>query len=630
MLKSLGYSVEFPTTGRSFSNQITFAPGLTAITGRNESGKTLIVEMIGYCLFGKDALRGAAADYKNLVANLTFDLMGAEVVIDRAKKETMTVDGEVVAVGAAAINKEVPQRLGFGLDVFNVACASQQGDIGKLTEMRPTARLAMIDRLTGLDQLESVEKKCKDEAKTQTAMAQGMILSVKEPVAPVQPDDYEVSLNLDVLVREIEEHQRKRDQFLRVSAPTEPTAPTAPEHTDVEELEAYEENRQAILREKAHVDGQLAAIPGISVTREELQKALDWKAFTDEEARRGPRPIYQRDQLAGWEAVHSLLDRAKRGESVGCPKCAHEFVVSDPDLDLAHVHALEQPPLTLREITAEYRRHELWAEPLAHVERYEIKNIQQEINAHARADQRADLARRSGELVVPADRAGDLRAARSYRADLAVFSERLSRYREQLSEYEAAQAALAGLADRSDELVALRQRAASARHYESLRAQFEREEAHYRDVVARVRDAREAAEGFERGASALRSTRSRVKQELAPCLSLAASSLLSSMTSGERRRIDIDHEFNIVVDGQPLATLSGSGKSVVNLALRLGLGQVLTAKVLPIFIGDEIDKDMDQERATSTHSTMETLRQYLTQILIVTHKEVEADQVLSL
>ena len=102
------------------------------------------------------------------------------------------------------------------------------------------------------------------------------------------------------------------------------------------------------------------------------------------------------------------------------------------------------------------------------------------------------------------------------------------------------------------------------------------------------------------------------------------------MTAGERRHIDVDADFNIMVDGQPLQTLSGSGKSVVNLALRIGLGQVLTARVLPLFMGDEIDKDMDSERAAATHETFQNLREYLTQIILVTHKPIEADHTINL
>src|SRR5262245_43467351 len=62
-----------------------------------------------------------------------------------------------------------------------------------------------------------------------------------------------------------------------------------------------------------------------------------------------------------------------------------------------------------------------------------------------------------------------------------------------------------------------------------------------------------------------------------------------SMTGGRRQSIRVDEEFDVTVDGQPLNTLSGSGKAVANLALRNGLGQVLTNNVLSLFVGDEID-----------------------------------------
>jgi hypothetical protein len=44
------------------------------------------------------------------------------------------------------------------------------------------------------------------------------------------------------------------------------------------------------------------------------------------------------------------------------------------------------------------------------------------------------------------------------------------------------------------------------------------------------------------------------------------------------------------------------GKAVANLALRLGLGQVLTNKVFSLFIGDEIDASLDGSRAQQTSS----------------------------
>jgi DNA repair exonuclease SbcCD ATPase subunit len=97
------------------------------------------------------------------------------------------------------------------------------------------------------------------------------------------------------------------------------------------------------------------------------------------------------------------------------------------------------------------------------------------------------------------------------------------------------------------------------------------------------------------------------------------------MTGGERRSIVVDEEFEVIVDGQPLDTLSGSAKAVANLALRLGLGQVLTNNVLSLFMGDEIDAAMDADRAENCSATLWALKSRIAQILLVTHKSPAAD-----
>ncbi|WP_164040802.1 ATP-binding protein, partial [Serratia marcescens] len=69
MIEQLSFTVRFPPTdhyplGRAFDRTFDFSKGMTAITGPNENGKTLTLEMIEFLLFGSAALRGAAADYK--------------------------------------------------------------------------------------------------------------------------------------------------------------------------------------------------------------------------------------------------------------------------------------------------------------------------------------------------------------------------------------------------------------------------------------------------------------------------------------------------------------------------------------------------------------------------------------
>jgi len=127
-------------------------------------------------------------------------------------------------------------------------------------------------------------------------------------------------------------------------------------------------------------------------------------------------------------------------------------------------------------------------------------------------------------------------------------------------------------------------------------------------------------------AVALVELKARVKQYLVPSLNRVASSLLFQMTGGQRGRIEIDEEFNIEVDGLAINKLSGSGKAVANLAIRIGLGQVLTNRVFSVFMGDEIDAAMDADRAGYTAQAMQRLTKHVSQVLLVSHKEHDADQ----
>ena len=129
---------------------------------------------------------------------------------------------------------------------------------------------------------------------------------------------------------------------------------------------------------------------------------------------------------------------------------------------------------------------------------------------------------------------------------------------------------------------------------------------------------------------ALNEVRQETKTYLAPALSRVASHMLSQMTGGARGRIAVDEDFEIQVDGQPLNTLSGSGKVCANLAVRLGLGRILTNGVFPVFMGDEMDASMDADRAGHLHDALTALDGKLHQILVITHKTPVCPRVIKL
>jgi hypothetical protein len=57
---------------------------------------------------------------------------GRSYVVDRTFTTAKLMQGEaVLCSGTTPVNKHIPALLGFGLDVFDVACAANQGDMNE-------------------------------------------------------------------------------------------------------------------------------------------------------------------------------------------------------------------------------------------------------------------------------------------------------------------------------------------------------------------------------------------------------------------------------------------------------------------------------------------------------------------
>lgn len=616
MIRSLSYKVTFPSTGRTFSNEIEFAPGLTAITGRNEAGKSLIIEMISYALFGKAALRANSSEYEGLKVELHLDVMDRRVrIIRQPKYEQLVVNGEEVALGAEALNKTIPVLLGFDMAVFNATIAAQQDNLNLLTEMRPTARAKMVDDLTGMDRLENAEKDCKTKAKQESIVAQTKALHLSPEIEPERPADYEPEELIRHKLNELIESQSLRDTLLAIKQPQAPVAPVKPDILEsLEELEAIEEARAKDLAEKQRLEQALAMIPVPTVSLEHLQAFERYLPYKQELDRRGPKPVYSSDQLDEIEEHWKLVDF----KGSVCPNCGFSAEEVVP------------PELSRTQIAEQRVRIDRWKEPLEEVEHVHLSNYEEEKAAHSRSEERRGYQQALESFVITSSRSSDIRELRAYSIELARYEAQLELFNRDYAAWSAAQYQLESMPDNSDRVRELMTLLSTVVAYEKDLAHYWSVKLKNDQIRAEIKKIEETVEGYTNAAKAIKATRNEMKQELAPSISKAASTLLEAMTNGERKQVVVDYEFNVWVDGQPLHTLSGSGKAVVNLALRIGMGRVLTSKVLSVFIGDEIDGSMDQSRADSTHNTFRELAGYLGQVILVTHKSIDADHIITL
>lgn len=670
MLKSLSYSVTFPN-GRKLQNNLSFHEGFGAITGPNEAGKSFIIEMIRYGFFGSAALRGEADDYKTLKFGMEFTLKGESYKLTRTSSTAKLFRGdEQIAVGIKPVNLKMVQLLGFGLEVFDVACIANQGSLEKLGDMKPTERKRMVDSVIGLGMYDEIAKWAGEQASLHAREAETIERMMREPVAPETPLDYEptsdikprweVARSKSIIANEIK-------GWLSHEAP-EPIAPVKPiELLPKAELEARIEAQKQQDSRIRDVEQKLRAIPAQKVDPALLdQWSAQWDRYEhwlekQNFLRKVPTPELSREEAMAGIADHQLADqfdaidklhaKIKALEAKGdheCPNCHHHWPVASEELEEldSELKVFEtnvdrpvrpaQPSryfdhqLELIERAEEHGEEWLTVRDAVETEMPQLSRIQiEQCREAVKMQEQAEGLRQELET---------LRSNRD-KADWNVQLNLLVRYEALSEEYERQRTIYdRWLVEKGQKEERLQEVLPVAETFEVLADQLNRASLYENSLVryqeeldtfTKLRDqmvtANTKAMQWKKAKAALTRLRVMVKQQLVPSLNKVASHLIKGMTNGQRQTITVDEEFNIMVDDQKLDTLSGSGKAVANLALRLGLGQVLTNNVFSLFIGDEIDASMDRDRAEATSDTLHSLTSFIKQILLVTHKTPDAD-----
>lgn len=639
MIKSLKYDVTFSKTSRILSADLFFKTGLTAITGPNETGKSMMVEVIRWCLFGTDALRGSADDYTSLNATLTFEVRGrAYRIVRTLRGGRLFLGEELQAVGTRPINAKVIEILGFDLQVFDISCAANQGDIEKLASMRPADRKRMVDRVIGSDKIEELSTWCGTEATMIGREIAALERNLVDPEPPVCPETYMPSEHWRQALETLREKQRQLHElygWLRTK-PAEPIKPVRPEHgldmwqlTEAEklfQLHVYDFNRVIVADEWMAHD--------LWRERVQFEKSHPRTVFTQREiSARKALEIYERD-----------IERLRRAPVVTCP-CGKRFRETDEaigDLEFL-IKELGHVPQMNEEV--ERARLNDWDNPYTRRDWDRVRNAvevrEPVVSRMALARAREPDAIRADDLVTALRRLGvrlnGLEAVRAAIGTLTIYEAQNAAYEAQNAAYAAWQEKAAqvttnveALEKAVEPLRQLEGHLAASLAYEASLARYEEQKAIYDTRVVELDSLRADRTSWVEGKAGFNSLRETIKSYLVPSLSKVASGLLSQMTSGARNTVVVDEEFEVTVDGQPIGTLSGSGKACANLALRIGLGQVLTNNVLSVFIGDEIDASMDEERARNIQTSLGMLTGRISQIFIVTHKTTQADHVIEL
>lgn len=658
---------------------VNFDEGLTAITGPNGAGKSLILEMVRYALFGSSALRGVAADYKQLKVTLEFSLRGVRYKIFRsASKQELYRNDEIIAVGTSTLNEKIPQLFGYGMKVFDVANCANQDQLNALTSMTPTQRKTMVDDVIGLDIIDKLVDAIGEKARDANAKAEALEQVLHEPVKPQKPDNYMASDKL------LQQQQFFQDQlkekhtlqgFLQNApadpgrAPEKPVAIMADNDVQVSIQEWQGELRAHGARsQRLHqLELTISQTQKPSITKDELvayreqfQAAMAYRAASNE-LQEYKAPERSKELLLTSLRVHEEHEkqynqwiRKKRLLDAGhnhCPSCGHEWAVASDDIEaegLADVQECPPPELSATEVAQIKHMISRWNHIEENQERIaELKKVpeveQPEVNGYkvneADLDHQEKLIEAYAKVGEAEKEAAQLRPLVQDAPDYQAWINQLYQYQTDFDNWQRQKAQWDAFMEKKAQtelrlqdlnnveqlLHETTQALNASTSYEKDLNRFESEQAKYIETKKEIDDLRHNATQYNLARAGVKKLKTQVKKFLVPSLSKVASALIHRMTGGHLFEVSIDEEFNIAVNGKRIETLSGSERAVTNLAVRIGLGQVLTNKQFSVFMADEIDGSMDAERAEFTATALQNLTKHISQILLVSHKYPEAD-----
>lgn len=640
MLYSLKYNLEF-TNGKKLNTQQTLCSGLTLITGANESGKSMFMEMILFALWGSECLRGPRSDYKNIDVVLETSLFTVTRSLTSAKVE---VEGIVKSSGQTGATKEIAKLLGFGCQTFLTTCAIRQGEVEALGKMRPAARKSMVEDALGINALNACEKFAKSQIsqiKTNLLSLQNLLqpVLIVEAIAEGLKESVEVKLSELIKVKNAHDQATHTIRHLTKTVEDFSGFPVAVEG-DVNavklEVEDLLQSSQRVRTLKHTLTFMLA--PSLPYTLSETQEKIDiWDQITHwKTAPIHPNSVKRRLKEKEWYELSQQC-----ASNIKCPSCGVEFTSAGEvqTAILAQLEALQDYRCT--KLTDEHRYADLavseafWGDledpPLLvsppHSRNELEAHLASLVNSIERTKLTDELEQLEGSVELLAQKQQVLK-------DLMDCQQRFDIAEAKYLSVQRAETQIAELKtdlcdyDIDGKVSALSRQLGEIedqlRQLEKQQLAIERNT----KIEQEIKTHEDNKEQYVLSLEAIHKVRNNIKTTLAPELSTRASTYMSQLT-GMSRVVVVDGDMDVVVDGVGLHALSGSAKACADLSLRFALAGAMTQKVFPVLLCDEPDASFDDARAEKIVQLLQTLSQS-GQVIMISHKDTHADRKISL
>lgn len=618
---------------------IDFAPGINVLQGKNSSGKSTVIEMLNYSLFGSIALRSAISTYdKAFEVETVLTINNVIYKINRTTKDSQIymfdTDSDkylILATGITPVNEYLKGLLTYDYKIFSLTNFCKQHELLKLTSCSPKELVNLIEVVSGLDSsyklllsLKESRKECKAVIKSlgstldnssslnldfQENSDYESLLKENTDVLNnfnrVLQNNYESSQTITNLYNTFIKIKNKRNKIL--SDLEEANSRIDSEYTEA----SLQDNKESILLYK----NTLSSLNRSLSTYNKPDTTYS-NSFLDVQT----QLIEQNKEYEEYIRIKNKLEASK----IICPNCEHSFHFESEDSlepDQVIEVAPVAPVLTLREINnlrdwnAKVKDYNSLIEEIrAHEESYTTQLSTSFIN-----DQLSlyETIRQQKSLLeyVDTEYSELLSNLESYvdidQEDLEVSI--LNKVNEITNEYETSLEEFNNF-----------------KNYLDLKRQYIQQQ----DVIASFQDNlntnKENLLTYNLLFDVLEDVKKTIQQESFPVLNSVASDILSQITGGERNKVFITDTFKIEVDDNDIDTIEGSGKVIANLALRVALLSTFYKDTFLVCLFDEIDESLHEDRFEYMEESFNKLAEQGYQLILSSHKNYSVDNIINM
>lgn len=352
--------------------EVDLPDGLTGVLGQNGTGKSTLLEAVGWVLYGSDAARTGKDDIRRQSASsndvcrveLTFAIGGVEYnVVREMRGKNLTTDaslisgGQVIVRGAQPVLDQVVKIVGLDREAFFVSFFARQKELNALSDYRPADRKSLIIKMLGIADVDKAIELVKLDRREVEATVTGLrlrlpdanlmtadLVAAKQAVVEAEANLKEIAARSDLLDARLvkakeafatEEHKRKdseeaqRHRELAAQNAVHFKALAQEKQSELDELKALKTARDKTAPAIRFAAEQTAANARIAAeqTGEHLKKAEDAARESAEGRAAAQKSIAaaeaRRSEIQ--RAVDRLTKQEASLESLGpegvCPTC---------------------------------------------------------------------------------------------------------------------------------------------------------------------------------------------------------------------------------------------------------------------------------------------------------------------